>query len=102
MGRAEPTRNQSKTEPLPASAHADQGVGGGAGAATPDNPAGDVTPPVSEGTPAGTMPVPTPGEAPGRSVPGVQRTRAPHGAKDGFGIPANAVPGKPDGEVDTR
>lgn len=67
---------------------------------------------------AATSPVPAPGEAPGRSVPGVQTAQ---GASPADGVhagdkdddsdasvsspgawTATAVPGKPDGEVDTR
>jgi hypothetical protein len=46
--------------------------------------------------------VPAPAEPPGKELPGVQRTRQPRHAGDTFGLPSNAVPGKPDGETDTR
>jgi len=49
--------------------------------------------------------VPVPGDSKGVSVPSVQAaagTSEESDAVDGVRIPANAPPGKPDGEVDTR
>jgi hypothetical protein len=46
--------------------------------------------------------VPVPAEAVGIHLPGVQLAQRPRHRGDGFGWPANAAPGKPEGEVDTR
>jgi len=49
--------------------------------------------------------VPTPGDSKGVSVPSVQAaagTSEESGEVDAVRITANAPPGKPDGEVDTR
>ena len=54
------------------------------------------------GTPPVTSPVPVPGAKPGVSKPGVQLSQRPRRRGDSFGWPSNAVPGKPEGEVDTR
>jgi hypothetical protein len=53
------------------------------------------TPPVTTATPAlaGTA---------GESLPGVELAQHPRRRGDTFGWPANAAPGKPEGEVDTR
>jgi hypothetical protein len=75
-------RNYGPEPPTPESQQSD-GAGGATGA--------------TSNTPV----TPAPGERVGRTLPGVQRTRrAEHGARTD--LPANAVPGKPDGEVDTR
>ncbi|MCL6536979.1 MAG: hypothetical protein K6T28_00040 [Acidothermus sp.] len=49
-----------------------------------------------------TTPVPAPGDRPTASLPGVQLGQRPRRPTDTFGWPANAAPGKPEGEVDTR
>jgi hypothetical protein len=51
---------------------------------------------------AGPTSVPVPAEAVGIHLPGVQLAQRPRHRGDGFGWPANAAPGKPEGEVDTR
>jgi len=53
-------------------------------------------------SPLVTTSVPVPAEAVGINLPGVQLAQRPRHRGDGFGWPANAAPGKPEGEVDTR
>jgi hypothetical protein len=43
-----------------------------------------------------------PAEPLGKGLPGVQLSQRPRRHGDNFGWPANAAPGKPEGEVDTR
>jgi hypothetical protein len=61
---------------------------------------GDV--PAIPGAPPVSTSVPVPAEAPGTQLPGVQLGQRPRHRGDTFGWPANAAPGKPEGEVDTR
>jgi len=63
-------------------------------------PAGSLHP--LPGRPPVTTPVPVPGNWPTRTLPGVQLAQRPRRTGDSFGWPANAAPGKPEGEVDTR
>jgi hypothetical protein len=53
-------------------------------------------------SPLVTTSVPVPAEAVGTNLPGVQLGQRPRRRGDTFGWPANAAPGKPEGEVDTR
>jgi hypothetical protein len=68
--------------------------------APPVSPA--VVPAVPPASPLVTTSVPVPAEAVGIHLPGVQLAQRPRHRGDGFGWPANAAPGKPEGEVDTR
>ena len=54
------------------------------------------------GTPPVSAAVPLPAEPLGKMLPGVQLSQRPRRRGDSFGWPANAAPGKPEGEVDTR
>ena len=54
------------------------------------------------GMPPVSTSVPVPAEALGTNLPGVQLGQRPRRRGDNFGWPANAAPGKPEGEVDTR
>ncbi|MDQ1463341.1 MAG: hypothetical protein QOC73_282 [Actinomycetota bacterium] len=54
------------------------------------------------GTPPVSAAVPLPAEPLGKALPGVQLSQRPRRRGDSFGWPANAAPGKPEGEVDTR
>lgn len=54
------------------------------------------------GTPPVSTAVPLPAEPLGKTLPGVQLSQRPRRRGDSFGWPANAAPGKPEGEVDTR
>jgi hypothetical protein len=58
--------------------------------------------PAVPGTPPVSTAVPLPAEAVGKDLPGVQLSQRPRRRGDTFGWPANAAPGKPEGEVDTR
>jgi len=58
--------------------------------------------PAVPGAPPVSTAVPVPAEPPGKSLPGVQLAQRPRRRGDSFGWPANAAPGKPEGEVDTR
>jgi hypothetical protein len=58
--------------------------------------------PAIPGAPPVSTAVPVPGEALGAQLPGVQLGQRPRHRGDTFGWPANAAPGKPEGEVDTR
>lgn len=58
--------------------------------------------PTVPGAPPVSTPVPVPAEPYGKLLPGVQLSQRPRRKGDGFGWPANAAPGKPEGEVDTR
>jgi len=81
-------------------------------AAGPTSPAEDAVPPApppsapaipaAPASPLVTTSVPVPAEAVGINLPGVQLAQRPRHRGDGFGWPANAAPGKPEGEVDTR
>jgi hypothetical protein len=54
------------------------------------------------GAPPVSTSVPVPAEPLGKLLPGVQLAQRPRHRGDTFGWPANAAPGKPEGEVDTR
>ena len=54
------------------------------------------------GAPPVTTVVPIPARPFGTDVPGVLLAQRPRRRGDSFGWPANAAPGKPEGEVDTR
>jgi|GEM_PF-3065219 hypothetical protein len=54
------------------------------------------------GMPPVSTSVPVPAEALGTNLPGVLLGQRPRRRGDSFGWPANAAPGKPEGEVDTR
>jgi hypothetical protein len=54
------------------------------------------------GMPPVSTSVPVPAEAVGTNLPGVLLGQRPRRRGDSFGWPANAAPGKPEGEVDTR
>jgi hypothetical protein len=58
--------------------------------------------PAVPGMPPVSTPVPVPASRPGHTVPGVQLAQRTRHRGDTFGWPANAAPGKPEGEVDTR
>ncbi|MDQ1485311.1 MAG: hypothetical protein QOJ62_1004 [Actinomycetota bacterium] len=58
--------------------------------------------PAVPGAPPVSTSVPVPAEPPGKALPGVQLGQRPRRRGDNFGWPANAAPGKPEGEVDTR
>jgi hypothetical protein len=58
--------------------------------------------PAVPGAPPVSTAVPVPAEALGTNLPGVQLSQRPRHRGDTFGWPANAAPGKPEGEVDTR
>jgi len=58
--------------------------------------------PAVPGQPPVTTAVPVPAGRIGESLPGVQLAQRPRRRGDTFGWPANAAPGKPEGEVDTR
>jgi hypothetical protein len=58
--------------------------------------------PAVPGTPPVSTSVPVPAEPLGKGLPGVQLSQRPRRHGDNFGWPANAAPGKPEGEVDTR
>jgi hypothetical protein len=58
--------------------------------------------PAIPGAPPVSTSVPVPAEALGTQLPGVQLGQRPRHRGDTFGWPANAAPGKPEGEVDTR
>lgn len=74
------------------------------GTATPTRSKTPATVESFTGVAAALAPVPAPGTAPGSHLPGVQAAGALY--RDGRIVAittvANAVPGKPDGEVDTR
>ena len=58
--------------------------------------------PAVPGAPPVSTPVPIPAERAGAHIPGVQLAQRSRRPGDSFGWPANAAPGKPEGEVDTR
>jgi hypothetical protein len=58
--------------------------------------------PAVPGAPPVSTTVPIPAEGYGAHIPGVQLAQRPRHRGDSFGWPANAAPGKPEGEVDTR
>ena len=58
--------------------------------------------PAVPGTQPVSTAVPVPAVAFGHALPGVQLAQRPRRRGDSFGWPANAAPGKPEGEVDTR
>jgi hypothetical protein len=84
-------RNDAAVEPLPP---------GGRSELAPLPAKGAV--PGVPGAPPVSTPVPVPAEAPGAHLPGVQLAQRARRRGDSFGWPANAAPGKPEGEVDTR
>jgi hypothetical protein len=58
--------------------------------------------PAVVGAPPIASAVPVPAAPVGSHIPGVQLGQRPRHPGDRFGWPANAAPGKPEGEVDTR
>jgi hypothetical protein len=104
-----PAANQAGDEPVPttpdesaqsgAADPADNDQGAGAQAMTEQTSGtGDIHESATGG-------VPTPGDSQGVAVPAVQAaagTSEEQSPVKGVRIPANAPPGKPDGEVDTR
>lgn len=58
--------------------------------------------PAVPGEPPVSTPTPVPADHFGAHLPGVQLAQHPRRRGDSFGWPANAAPGKPEGEVDTR
>ncbi len=58
--------------------------------------------PAIPGAPPVSTSVPVPAGELGTHLPGVQLSQRPRHRGDTFGWPANAAPGKPEGEVDTR
>ena len=58
--------------------------------------------PAIPGAPPVSTSVPVPAQALGHELAGVQLAQRPRHRGDTFGWPANAAPGKPEGEVDTR
>jgi hypothetical protein len=87
----EPTRPTSAVEPPPP---------GGRSELAPLPATGAL--PTVPGTPPVSTAVPVPAARIGKSIPGVQLSQRPRRRGDSFGWPANAAPGKPEGEVDTR
>jgi hypothetical protein len=58
--------------------------------------------PAIPGAPPVSTSVPIPARPLGTELAGVQLAQRPRHRGDTFGWPANAAPGKPEGEVDTR
>jgi len=106
VGSADPQRGGALN--IPGEAHVQRDSGGAAppGAMADDDATGAArtapgAPPASQQQ----QPAPSPGEAPGVSVPSVQSASGTSEDSDAVtGIRATAIvrPGKPDGEVDTR
>jgi len=84
-------RNDAALEPLPP---------GGRSEVAPLPVSGAV--PAVPGAPPVSTPVPIPAGHVGQHLPGVQLAQRSRRPGDTFGWPANAAPGKPEGEVDTR
>ena len=86
---ANPPRPPEPSEPPAPGGHAALQLSSGAVSASPGMP------PIS-------TPIPVPASRPGHTVAGVQLAQRTRHRGDTFGWPANAAPGKPEGEVDTR
>jgi hypothetical protein len=84
-------RNDAATEPL---------APGGRSEVAPVSAEGAV--PAVPGAPPVSTTVPIPADRPGAHLPGTQLAQRSRRRGDTFGWPANAAPGKPEGEVDTR
>ena len=88
--------NQTKNEPVGTSPETSAESSPSQSGQGPGRPA------AGEGGNAMDGPVPTPGDAQGVSVPGVAAARGTSERSGAVSSTSNAVPGKPDGEVDTR